>query len=62
MKKLIIILLLFSFFGSTAQDLYLHCGKLIDTKNGKVLTDRTIIVSGKKITAIKNGFVDPANS
>ncbi len=62
MKKLIIILLLFSFFGSTAQDLYLHCGKLIDTKSGKILTDKTIVVSGKKIIAIENGFVNPSNS
>ena len=62
MKKLIIIFLLFGFFGSTAQDLYLHCGKLIDTKNGKVLTNKTIVVSGKKIIGIENGFIDPTNS
>jgi len=62
MKKLIIIFLLCGFFGSTAQDLYLHCGKLIDTKNGKVLIDKTIVVSGKIITGIENGFITPTNS
>jgi imidazolonepropionase-like amidohydrolase len=45
-----------------AQDSYLHCGKIIDTKNGKVLNDKTIIVSSNKIVSIKNGFVKPKNS
>jgi imidazolonepropionase-like amidohydrolase len=40
----------------------LHCGKLIDTKSGKVLTEKTIVVSGKKIIAIENGFVSPKDS
>jgi imidazolonepropionase-like amidohydrolase len=40
----------------------LHCGKIIDTKNGKVLNDKTIIVSSNKIVSIKNGFVKPKNS
>ncbi|MBT8304663.1 MAG: amidohydrolase family protein [Bacteroidia bacterium] len=46
----------------SAQDTYLHCGKLIDTKNGKVLSNKTIVVSGKKITAVNNGFTEAANS
>lgn len=41
------------------QNTYLHCGKLIDTKNGKVLTNKTIIVSGKKILSIEDGFSNP---
>ncbi|RXJ52849.1 metal-dependent hydrolase family protein [Gelidibacter gilvus] len=41
------------------QNTYLHCGKLIDTKEGKVLTNKTIIVSGKKIIAIEDGFSSP---
>ncbi|MGC1631502.1 MAG: amidohydrolase family protein, partial [Gelidibacter sp.] len=41
------------------QNTYLHCGKLIDTKEGKVLTNKTIIVSGKKIMAIEDGFSKP---
>ncbi|GGX05856.1 metal-dependent hydrolase family protein [Aquimarina muelleri] len=40
-----------------AQDTYLQCGKLIDTKTGKVLTEKTIIVSGNKITKIENGYI-----
>jgi imidazolonepropionase-like amidohydrolase len=41
------------------QDIYIHCGKLIDTKNGKVLTNKTIIVSSKLIKSIEDGFVTP---
>jgi len=43
----------------SAQSTYLHCGKLIDTKNGKVLNEMTIIVTGNKITDVKNGFINP---
>ena len=41
------------------QNTYLHCGKLIDTKDGKVLTNKTISSSGKKIFSVENGFVEP---
>ena len=44
------------------QNTYLHCGKLIDTKDGKVLTNKTIIISGKKIMAIENGFSSPKSA
>ena len=44
------------------QNTYLHCGKLIDTKNGKVLTNKTIVVSGKKIMAIEDGFSTPKSA
>ena len=39
----------------------MHCGKIIDTENGKTLNNKTIIVSGNKILSIKNGFVSPDN-
>jgi imidazolonepropionase-like amidohydrolase len=42
-----------------AQETYLHCGKLIDTRNGKVLTNKTIIVSGTTIKSVEDGFVTP---
>lgn len=40
------------------QNTYLHCGKLIDTKEGKVLNNKTIIVSGNKIMSIADGFLE----
>ncbi len=58
MQKLLTIILVFACsFSSQAQDIYLHCGKLIDTKSGKVLTEKTIVVSGEKITKIQDGYI-----
>ncbi len=44
------------------QNTYLHCGKLLDTQNGKVLETKTIIVSGDKILAIEDGYKQPNSS
>lgn len=46
----------------SAQDIYLHCGQLIDTEKGKVLTKKTIVVSGKTIKSIQNGYVNSENA
>lgn len=52
-------ILLFCFFSQiiTSQETYIQCGKIIDTKNGKVLTEKTIVVTGKTIVKIENGFI-----
>ncbi len=58
MKKLLLLLVfIFSVSILSAQTTYIHCGKLIDTKSGKILTKKTIIVSGNKITDVLNGYV-----
>ena len=44
-----------------AQDIYIQSGKIVDTKNGKILQEKTIVVSGNKIKSIENGFVQPKN-
>lgn len=54
--------MLLAFVTATAQDTYLHCGKIIDTKNGRVLTNKTIVVSGNKIKSVEDGFVNAKNS
>ena len=59
-KYLLIVCVLFSLVLQ-AQKTYLHCGKLVDVKNGTVLSNKTIIVSGKKIEAIEDGFITPKN-
>lgn len=46
----------------SAQNTYLHCGKLIDTKSGKVHTEQTIVVSENKIISVENGYNNPVNS
>ncbi|MCK5401298.1 MAG: amidohydrolase family protein [Flavobacteriaceae bacterium] len=62
MKKLLFLLAVLFSISITAQSTYLHCGKLIDTKNGKVLTNKTVVVSGKKIQSVIDGYVTPENS
>lgn len=52
--------LLFSIFLS-AQDTYLHCGKILDTQSGKMISNKTIVISGTIITKILDGFVSKAN-
>ncbi|MEP6846571.1 MAG: amidohydrolase family protein [Panacibacter sp.] len=42
---------------SLAQKTILHCGKLIDVVNSKVLTDYSIIVQSNKIVEVREGFV-----
>ena len=44
-----------------AQQTYIHAGKLIDTKNSKVLEERTIIVEANKISSVEKGFKKPSN-
>ena len=58
MKKLLLFLALFSFLFGSAQDIYLQCGNIVDTKSGKILKEKTIVVSDKKIKSIQNGFVN----
>jgi imidazolonepropionase-like amidohydrolase len=62
MKIFITIFLLFFTSFLIAQSTYIHCGKLIDTKNGKVLQNMTIIVDENKITAVEKGFQDPKSN
>jgi imidazolonepropionase-like amidohydrolase len=59
-----VLTLLFSLLFSVilfAQDNYLYCGKIFDTQSGKVLSNKTIVVSGTKITKILDGFVSKSN-
>jgi imidazolonepropionase-like amidohydrolase len=62
MKKLLLFSVLFATITLQAQDIYIQCGKLIDTKNGKVLTNKTIVVSDKIIKSIQDGFVNPTDN
>ena len=39
-----------------AQNTILHCGKLIDVVNSKVLTNYSIIITGNKISGVQEGF------
>jgi imidazolonepropionase-like amidohydrolase len=62
MKVLLRILVLLFTVSLVSQNTYLHCGQLIDTKSGKVLTEKTIVVSGNKISSVENGYVSPKST
>lgn len=59
MKKLLLFTSLFLSSFLFAQQTYIQCGKLIDTKNGKVLTNKTIVISGNTISRVEDGFLNP---
>jgi len=59
MKKLLFIAFFIVCYNAISQNAYIQCGKLIDTENGKVLTNKTIIVSEKRIVSVENGFLEP---
>ena len=62
MKTIVKIMMLLFAVSVTGQSTYLHCGNLVDTKTGKILTEKTIIVSGKSIISIENGYAIPSNT
>lgn len=63
MKKLLLsIILILSATIVSAQKTYILCGKLVDTKSGKIESRKTIVVEGTKIINIHNGYVQPKNS
>jgi imidazolonepropionase-like amidohydrolase len=62
MKKVLFIFAILLSLTCRSQNTYLHCGKLIDTKSGKVLSEKTVVISGDKIIAIENGFVGSKTS
>ena len=61
MKKALLALCMLSLYSITAQQTILHCGKLVDTHNGKILDQKTVIVEGNKIIAVENGYSNPKN-
>ena len=56
-----IILLLLSVLTVSAQDIYIHDGKIYDTNSGKLSTEKTIIISDTKIKSIENGYKEASN-
>jgi imidazolonepropionase-like amidohydrolase len=51
-----IILLFLSVLTASAQDIYIHAGKIYDTNSGKLILEKTIIISDNKIKSIENGY------
>ena len=47
---------------ATAQQTYLHCGKLVDVKNERMLNKMTVIVEGDQIVAVEKGYKQPGGN
>jgi len=63
MKKIILVLITIFFMQNTiAQATYILCGKLIDTKSGKIASKKTILVKENKIVKIFDGYISPKSS
>ncbi|TWI81226.1 imidazolonepropionase-like amidohydrolase [Lacibacter cauensis] len=60
MRQFLFFFLLLTAVQVTAQRTLIHCGKLIDTKDGKVINNVTIIVQGNAIVDVVNGFTTAA--
>ena len=58
MKKLFLIIFTSSIF---AQDIYIHAGKIYDTNSGKLLSEKTIIISANIIKSIEDGYIQTNN-
>lgn len=58
MKKYVISILItaMGIFCYAQERTLLHCGSLIDTQNGKVLTQQTITIEGSKIIKVEKGY------
>ena len=54
--RISLVLIFFSFF-TYAQQTYIQCGKIFDSKKGVLLSEATIIVENEKILDVKKGFV-----
>ncbi len=59
MKKRLALFIAIFFTGilTHAQQTIIHCGKLIDVKNKVALENMSVIVTGNKITDVKQGYV-----
>lgn len=64
MKKTLSLLsgLAMACLSAYAQQTILHCGKLIDVRNKKVLEAVSVVIEGNKITDVKSGYVEPGSA
>ena len=61
-KLFLFFLIVFMVQISNAQTTYILCGKLIDTKLGKVASKKTIIIKENKIYKVMDGYVSPKSA
>lgn len=62
MPKLLTAFLLLMSFHVFSQRTIIHCGQLIDVKNGQVLKEMSIIIEGNKIADVVKGYATVART
>jgi len=63
MKKFILLLCLFFVAQNViSQTTYILCGKLVDTKSGKIAEEKTIVIKENKIYLVLDGYVLPKSA
>lgn len=60
-KQYIFYVLLFTIQGLVAQISHVLCGKLLDTKSGKLKSEQTIVIVNNKVYKIMDGYQMPKN-
>ena len=58
MKKSLFLIFLLLVQVLYSQDIYLQCGTIVDAESGKLLSEKTLVISGNTIRSIRNGYVD----
>ena len=62
MKNFLFILFFSFLIKVQSQQTYIYCGNLFDSKSGKVIKNRTIIIEKEKILSVEKGFVLPKSN
>lgn len=62
MKNLLPLIFICLSLSSFSQSYYIQCGQLIDTKNGKVIKEATIIVSADTIQSVHAKYLSPTSA
>ncbi|MDY0781098.1 amidohydrolase family protein [Tenacibaculum sp. IB213877] len=60
-KQILFIVFLAVIQVVTSQNTYIHCGKLIDAKSGKIKAKQTIVVHKDKVVDVINGYIESTN-
>ena len=62
MKKISFLLCCLFSLCLAAQTTYLHCGKVFNSKTGKINKEMTLVVEGNKIKAVEKGYLSPGDN
>ncbi len=56
MKQLLTLMTFFLAFSGLAQKQYLQCGRLLDVAEGRLLSEKTLVIDGDRIVEVLDGY------